>query len=144
MAAIRNSAKALIVRDGCLLAMRMRDEDGSIFFILPGGGQEPGETLAEAAWRECAEELGVEVVVHELQYVREFLEEAPHRVEFIFRCTLTAEPDGTATHPDVGQLGIAWLPLAQLPHTAFYPLGLRALLAGTNAAVSSVYLGNLP
>jgi 8-oxo-dGTP diphosphatase len=144
MAAIRNSAKALIIRDGCLLAMRMRGEDGSNFFILPGGGQEPGETLVDAARRECAEELGVEVIVHELRYVREFLEDRPHRVEFIFRCTLAAEPDGTATRPDVGQLGIAWLPLAQLPHTAFYPLGLRALLAGANMNTSSVYLGNLP
>jgi hypothetical protein len=36
------------------------------------------------------------------------------------------------------------LPLAQLPYTAFYPLGLRALLAGTNVNASSVYLGNLP
>ncbi|MGN6758687.1 MAG: NUDIX domain-containing protein [Thermomicrobiales bacterium] len=144
MAAIRNSAKALIIRDGCLLAMRMRDEDGSTFFILPGGGQEPGETLAEAARRECAEELGVEVVVHELCYVREFLDDRPHRVEFIFRCTLMAEPDGTATRPDVGQLGIAWLPLAQLPRTMFYPLGLRALLANTNQNCNPIYLGNLP
>ena len=51
----------------------MHDEDGSVFFILPGGGQEPGETLADTARRECAEELGVAVVVHELRYVREYL-----------------------------------------------------------------------
>lgn len=144
MAAIRNSAKALIIHDGYLLAVEMRDEEGA-FFILPGGGQEPGETLAEAVRRECYEELAAEVAVHELRFVREFTHEAPHRVEFIFRCTLTSGlgPDAGA-RPDAGQLGPAWLPLPRLPHTRFYPLGLRSLLGGTAPAGGPVYLGDLP
>jgi len=34
---IRNSAKAIIIRDGCLLLIRNRDEEGD-WFTLPGGG----------------------------------------------------------------------------------------------------------
>jgi hypothetical protein len=35
---IRNSAKALIIKDGKMLAVKLEDEDG-VFFIMPGGGQ---------------------------------------------------------------------------------------------------------
>ncbi len=143
MGTIRNAAKALIIRDGCLLAMKMRFEDG-VFFILPGGGQEPGETLAEAVRRECREELGAEVIVHELRFVREFLRERPHRVEFMFRCTLAPEvAPGAGDRPDEGQLGAVWLPLARLPQTRLYPLGLRSLLGGAADEGCPVYLGDL-
>lgn len=143
MAQIRNAAKALIIREGHLLAIRMRDAQGE-FLILPGGGQEPGETLAKAVARETREEIGAEVVVRELRYVREYLREAPHRVEFIFACTLTPGATiGTGALPDAGQLGPAWVPLAELPARRFYPLGLRATLARHGEPDGPVYLGDL-
>jgi len=40
-----------------ILMVQHRDEDG-LFWILPGGGVEPGETPAEAAVREVWEEAG--------------------------------------------------------------------------------------
>lgn len=139
---IRNSAKALIIRDGCLLVMRMQDERG-VFFILPGGGQEPGETLAQAVRRECAEELGARVEVHELRFIREYIGPT-HQVEFIFRCKLISEPGAAdALVPDTGQLGFDWLPLSRLMETLFYPLGLRPLLDGAPAADQAIYLGHM-
>lgn len=121
----------------------MRDAE-SAFFILPGGGQEPGETLAETVRRECREELGAEVAVHELRYVREYLREFPQRVEFIFRCTLTpGSTIGTGIRPDEGQTGPIWLPLAVLTARRFYPLGLRAALADPATPGGTVYLGDL-
>ncbi len=39
--AVRASAKALEVRDGCLLAIKLRDQDGELY-IMPGGGQNAG------------------------------------------------------------------------------------------------------
>ena len=48
---IRVSAKALVIRDGRMLAVRVRDQDGD-FFILPGGGQRAGELLPDAVARE--------------------------------------------------------------------------------------------
>jgi hypothetical protein len=35
---VRTAARAVVVRDGRLLAITMRDNEGD-FYILPGGGQ---------------------------------------------------------------------------------------------------------
>jgi 8-oxo-dGTP pyrophosphatase MutT (NUDIX family) len=121
----------------------MADEDGD-FFILPGGGQEPGEALAETVQRECREEVGAELVVRELRYVREYLGDVPHRVEFIFRCTLVPGSIlSGGSLPDIGQVGPVWLPLAELTNLRFYPSGLRAPLADPSLADEAVYLGVL-
>lgn len=75
MVAIRNSAKALILRDGSLLTTMAETRSDGTYYVLPGGGQEAGETLAEAVVRECREELGAEVAVERLLYIRERVEE---------------------------------------------------------------------
>ena len=68
MRPIRTAARALIILNGKLLAIKMRDRSG-IFYILPGGGQRHGETLREGLMRECLEEIGTDVKVGELLYV---------------------------------------------------------------------------
>lgn len=57
---IRNSAKALIIKDGKMLAMKQDDND-EVIYILPGGSQNAGETLTDAVKREVAEEIGIDV-----------------------------------------------------------------------------------
>jgi ADP-ribose pyrophosphatase YjhB (NUDIX family) len=147
---IRTSAKAIIVRDGRLLTSHLLDSVGD-WYTLPGGGQHHGETLTEAVLRECREEIGVEVDVHELLFIREYIaqhhefanfEPDVHQVEFMFRCSLLhgAEP-GLGLEPDTQQIGIAWLPLARLHDYRLYPLALRDFtehFTGRNGA--SVYL----
>ena len=51
---IRTSAKALVIRDGCMLAVKLQDRDG-VFYIMPGGGQHAGELLPAAVEREVAD-----------------------------------------------------------------------------------------
>lgn len=53
---IRTSAKALIIKDGKMAAIKNR---GSVeeWYFLPGGGQDSEETLPNAVCRETAEEL---------------------------------------------------------------------------------------
>lgn len=43
MGRIRNSAKALIIKDGKMAAIKIRDA-GEEWYIMPGGGQEAEET----------------------------------------------------------------------------------------------------
>lgn len=76
----RVGVKALVIRGGLLLCVRKRDESGDIC-SFPGGGQEPGETLVEAVRREFREEVGLDVEVGELLFVREYRD-----------CQLTVSP----------------------------------------------------
>jgi ADP-ribose pyrophosphatase YjhB (NUDIX family) len=50
----------VIIRAGHV-ALIERQNGGRRYWVIPGGGVETGETLAEAAQREAAEELGVNV-----------------------------------------------------------------------------------
>lgn len=57
---------AVVLRDeaGRILTVRKRGTDR---FMLPGGKPEPGESPVETAVREVAEELKVQLPVHELE-----------------------------------------------------------------------------
>jgi 8-oxo-dGTP diphosphatase len=54
---VRPSVKAIIVRDDHLLVVVNRNPAGQDVELLPGGGQEPQESLPEALQRECLEEI---------------------------------------------------------------------------------------
>lgn len=92
---LRNSVKAIIVEDGKILCIKCKDDWG-FFYLLPGGGQEPGETLPDALTRECLEEIGTKVTVGDLVFVRDYIsanhefaeyESEVHQVELMFIVT---------------------------------------------------------
>ena len=151
---IRNAARAVIIEDGHLLVVTMADEKGP-YAILPGGGQRPGETLEQALHRECAEELGCEVAIGSLLYLREYLGHKHefarrhryfHQLEAVFACTLRSRPNvNGGTECDRRQTGVAWWPLHSLATARFYPAALRAAftLEGFVTPVGSHYLGDL-
>ena len=68
---LRNSVEALIIKDGKMLVIKIKDENGE-WYILPGGRQETEEIeeiLSEAICREVTEESGINVVAKELVFV---------------------------------------------------------------------------
>lgn len=145
----RVSVKALIVDRGRLLLPLHRDGAG-LYYILPGGGQEAGETVAAALVRECREELGVEVAVGDLLGVRDYIgrnhefasTDDVHQVELMFRCTLLGGTPGTGTAVDDRQIGAEWVELAGLARVRFYPKRLAEILVARGAAPFG-YLGDI-
>ncbi|MBI3832062.1 MAG: NUDIX domain-containing protein [Planctomycetes bacterium] len=148
----RPAARALIVHAGKLLAIHMRSGPAD-FYVLPGGGQRHGETLQQALLRECREELGCRVVIHELAFVREYIgkhHEYPkqhagfHAVECIFRCTL---PNGAKVRPghapDPEQIGVAWLPIRRVTDFDLYPKTLRRYLRDNKLRLLPIYLSDI-
>ena len=129
---VRTAAKALIVRDAAVLVLHMRDARGD-YYTLPGGGQERGESLLQTAVRECYEEIGVTVQVGGLRFIYEHIEQNAdddiHQIDMIFLCTLDAgaEPR-SGPIPDNKQIGVAWLPLAALAESPFFPEVMRSVL----------------
>ena len=133
---VRVAAKAIIIRNERVLVTRNVDKDGP-FFLLPGGGQEYGETAPEALRRELMEEVGVPIEVNQLVLVRdyiarnhEFADEGDlHQLELCFRCTLLVdEIPANGPHPDAWQVGVEWLDLSDLDGARLYPGALRTIL----------------
>jgi 8-oxo-dGTP diphosphatase len=149
---VRNSAKAIIIHHGQLLAIKFIDAEGE-WFSLPGGGQEPGESLHQALQRECLEEFGLEVEIGPLRYIREYIgshhefsdrDSETHQVEFMFICSLSGTPpEMKTTRPDPGQVGTAWLPVIDLTKYRLYPKSLRPLLEKEPDQAGPIYLGDV-
>ena len=139
---IRVSAKALVIRDGRMLAVRVRDQDGD-FFILPGGGQRAGELLPAAVARGVAEETGVAGRAKDIAFVIEGAQgEAFHRVDIVFLCDDLGPSDARA-HPDSHQVGSEWLDIQTLNTQPLYPSRLRRAIMNLRAGKPGpVYLGN--
>jgi mutator protein MutT len=80
-------AAGLVFRDGKLLITeRHADAHLGGMWEFPGGKREPDETFEECLARELQEELGIEVIVHELveSLTHEYADRAVH-LKF-FRC----------------------------------------------------------
>ena len=65
---VRNAAKALIIKDDKMLAVKISD-DKEEWYIMPGGGQAVEELLPQTVCREVAEEVGIQVEVKDLAFV---------------------------------------------------------------------------
>jgi len=135
----RLGVKALIVREGQVLMNHLVNADGSDGYSPPGGGQEHGEDQVAALIRECYEEIGAQVEVHQVACIyeirtdRSFRGGAPmplfHQVSVAYWCGLAdGEEPGVGTAPDPGQVGTAWLPLDRLGDYAVHPVELARWL----------------
>ena len=139
---VRTSAKALVIRDGRMLAIKLQDQDG-VFYIMPGGGQHAGELLPAAAEREVAEETGIRVKAEEAVFVIEGAKGEPdHRVDIVFRCEYEGVCDAEQ-QPDHNQIGVEWLEIDTLNTAPLYPSRLRrAIMNLYQRKTAPVYLGN--
>jgi len=125
---------------GILLKDETDKYTNRIFYSLPGGGQEVGETLKDTVIREFKEEISLDIEVSELAFVREFVYDNPdfegwkggiHQVEIVFFCHLrdAQQEEKIGEKPDTSMLNFKWIPLADFEQYKLYPeTGLRELI----------------
>ncbi|WP_019119504.1 NUDIX domain-containing protein [Brevibacillus massiliensis] len=151
---IRNSARAVIIQDDKILAVKVRQPYGDCYF-LPGGGQQPGEDLQQTVRRECMEEIGQDVVVIDLLFVREYIGQnhqfakydgGIHQVDHIFLCEIKHPSNDIqpGLNPDTGQLAIEWIRFDDLSHENFFPQAMIPYLIDyVNGKPIPTYLGDV-
>ena len=122
---IRTSAKAVILQNGKLLAIKLNDGKEE-WYILPGGGQDSEEVLPQTVEREVREETGIEVQCKDLLFVIEGVHgESFHRIDLVFLCDGLGEAKNAALHKDRNQIGFEWLDLSILNRLPLFPSKLR-------------------
>lgn len=88
----RINVRAIIVRDGKLLAVKHRTDDRgeANYYAAPGGGLDPLESLHDGLAREIVEELGITPVIGRLLFIQQFpstRQGYEEELEFFFEVT---------------------------------------------------------
>ena len=146
---IRNAVRAVVIRKDRILLLRKQGGGRAERFTLPGGAQDPGESLIDALNRECVEEIGTPVDAIELAYVADFIKlrntEPPsrrHVVDFLFRCRV---PDNysprNGDRPDRHQVEVVWAELSALERVPLFPHYLSGCIPDLVDPERTPYLG---
>lgn len=133
---IRNTVRAVIIKDGRILLQKKQDEDRSVRYTLPGGAQNTGETIQEALQRECLEEIATEVQPVKIVHISDFFKHkrlpephTRHQLEILFHCKI---PDSytpqNGCKPDKHQIAIEWIAVDELSKHKLSPEFLSELL----------------
>lgn len=129
-------AAAVVIDGGRVLVMK-RHKRGQDYAVLPGGGVEPGETMAEAALRELREETTLVAEIdrplwsgrHNERPAEYFLMTAVRG-----RARLSG-PEAAASRPD-NSFELRWITADQFAELGLRPVDIRQRLADLLAAHS--------
>jgi 8-oxo-dGTP pyrophosphatase MutT (NUDIX family) len=108
--------------------------------------------MIEALKRECIEEIGVDVEVHDLKLIREYIgrnhefsdeDKDIHQIEFMFLCSIKeGEIPKPGNNPDSFQESIEWIPLKEIEKYRLYPQSARNILKNLGEN-KTIYLGDI-
>ena len=128
--------RAIIVQDNKILLIK-RTKPEAVYWVIPGGGVEMGETDKQAIKRECLEELGLEVKVGQL-----FLQMASKKpgmegwMECFYLCEIIGGQLGTGQGPEfaedtvyTGGYSIEWRKISDLKNIDLKPEEIKRLIA---------------
>ena len=135
---------AIVLRGDALLLARHQKEQKT-YWVLPGGGVEYGESLADALVREVKEETNIEVRAGRLVMANDSI--PPDRHRHIVNLYFMAEIVGgvLALGSDKRLVEVRFVPLAEVPDLVFVPDMREELLGAIKHAFAKApgYLGNV-
>ena len=128
----RVGARAIIIFDEKIL---LNEFGNGLYYNLPGGGVEEGETVKETVFREVMEETGIAVEVGEMLFVLEYepvhcdnlYGETP-QISIVFNCRAGVDvaiknptvPDQNPDDPTITSKAV-WMPIVKLKDIEFVP-----------------------
>lgn len=134
----------VILQDGRLLLVRHTKGDRT-YWLLPGGGVEYGESLAEALRREVQEETGLEVEVGALLFANDSIppDRSRHVVNLYFLARVVGGALEVGDEQNLAEL--RFVSMDELSRLEFYPDVRQELRAAIEAGLPdrATYLGNL-
>ena len=144
---IRNTVRAVIIRQQQLLLLKKEQDGMGVCYALPGGAQETGETLREALIRECREEIGCTIKLQDILHVADYFKYKPlpqpstrHQLEILFQCDVpeSYRPQN-GPKPDKHQIAVVWIDLQELDRYRLSPQGIAPLLENLGQNEQAVY-----
>lgn len=150
MSTVRAATRGLVVADDELLVTVLHGRTGE-YWLTPGGGQHFGESKVENAAREVLEETGYHVRVGDLACGRDYIGARHYpewdtrfqQTELFFWChLLDRERDLSVIDPDSNQVGVRWVPLAELVGSPLFPRRLAHWLHEDPSA-RPIWLGDI-
>lgn len=135
---------ALLVTDGKIVLVRHR-KNSQMYWLLPGGGVQWGETLSQSLEREVAEETGLICDIGDLLFASDTIapEGTRHVIHLVFSAAVICL-DESAIVPDARILEVNYLDLSKLTTIDLRPPIAGHILTFLNEpqATRPAYLGS--
>ncbi|WP_175991333.1 NUDIX domain-containing protein [Bacillus sp. Marseille-Q1617] len=123
---MRNRAGILIIENN-MVAVIQRIKGENVYYVIPGGGVEKGESFEEAAVREAKEEIGI--VVEKLKLGMQFEQNGTHRYYFAGKYSGTmGKGTGEEYRSGEGVYLPCWIDLNALYDKKLYPKEVKSML----------------
>jgi len=134
-------AGILITADGLLLIAHKKNDD--VYWLLPGGGVDYGESLSEALVREFVEELNIDITVSDLAFISDSIDPSGDR-HVVNICFLCKHEGGEYILGNEGRLhDFSFFQKKEIPHINIFPPINNELVSIMNNGVSGKYIGKL-
>jgi 8-oxo-dGTP pyrophosphatase MutT (NUDIX family) len=125
-------ARAIVIRNNHI-ALIKRHREGRVYYVVPGGGMEAGESPEQTAIRESREELGLEISIQRL-----LAKVTYHgREQFYFLARVKGGHFGTGKGPEMtgkypperGTYTPVWMPLSEIEKINLFPPSIAELVS---------------
>ena len=132
-----------ILKESNRILLISHKKDGNVYWLLPGGGVNFGETLEEALRREFREELNIDINVGRLSFLSDSIDPKlkRHIINICFMCTFAS---GEYRLGDDQRLhGYGFFDVRELGSLKIYPPVNSELVSIMEGDETQLYLGKM-